>query len=252
VHRESLFSVDGRAVVVTGASAGLGERFARVLAANGARVLAVARREDRLQALAAEVPGIVPHRADVSVAEDRAAAIDAAVGAFGRVDVLVNNAGGGGTAPATEEDLDGFRAAIELNLTAVFDLARLAARRMLEAGTGGSIVNIASIMGHVASAPIPNASYTAAKGGVVNLTRELGCQWARKGVRVNAISPGYFPSESTSVLEGPALDYIKRNCPMGRMGHDGELDGILLFLASDASTYCTGQTFTVDGGWTAR
>lgn len=248
----TLFSVEGRVAVVTGASAGLGERFARVLAANGAHVLAVARRADKLQALADEVPGILAHSADVTVDRDRAGIVDAALAAFGRVDVLVNNAGGSGSAPALDEDLDGFRAAIELNLVAVFDLARRCARPMIESGTGGSIVNIASIMGLVASAPIPTASYTASKGGVVNLTRELGCQWARKGVRVNAIAPGYFPSESTAQLEGPGLDHVKRNTPMGRMGRDGELDGILLFLASGASSYCTGQTFAVDGGWTAR
>ena len=118
----------------------------------------------------------------------------------------------------------------------------------------GSIVNIASTMGLVAAAPIPNASYCAAKGAVVNLTRELACQWARQGVRVNAIAPGFFPSEMTEALESDdrAQGFIRRNCPVGRMGRPDELDGAVLFLASDASTYCTGQVLTVDGGWTAR
>ncbi|MCB1006201.1 MAG: SDR family oxidoreductase, partial [Acidimicrobiales bacterium] len=115
-------------------------------------------------------------------------------------------------------------------------------------------VNIASILGVVASAPIKQASYTASKGAVVNLTRELGVQWARKGVRVNAIAPGWFPSEMTADMftEGPSADYLHRNAPMGRGGDLHELDGALLFLAGDASTYVTGHTLTVDGGWTAR
>ena len=109
------------------------------------------------------------------------------------------------------------------------------------------------MLGSVASAPISNASYTASKGGVVNLTRELACQWARKGVRVNAIAPGYFPTEMTEgIEEGSTRDYLVRNLPMGRLGEPHELDGVLLFLASDASTYCTGQILTIDGGWTAR
>jgi NAD(P)-dependent dehydrogenase (short-subunit alcohol dehydrogenase family) len=142
---------------------------------------------------------------------------------------------------------------LEVNLVGLFELSRLAAARMIEAG-GGSIINIASILGLVASSPIPNAAYCASKGAVINLTRELGCQWARQGVRVNAIAPGYFPSESSQpMIDDPrASDFVKRNCPMARFGEVHELDGVLLFLASDASTYCTGQVLTIDGGWTAR
>ena len=116
------------------------------------------------------------------------------------------------------------------------------------------MVNVASMLGLVGSAPIKQASYCASKGGLVNLTRELGCQWARKGVRVNALCPGWFPTEMTAAMWGDesSEDFVARNCPMGRPGADGELDGALLFLASDASGYVTGQTLTVDGGWTAR
>ena len=141
-----------------------------------------------------------------------------------------------------------------MNLTAVFHLCQLAARTMLDAGAG-SIVNVASILGLVASAPINQASYVASKGAVVALTRELGCQWARRGVRVNALAPGWFPSEMTqeSMIEDDAsMAFVRRNTPMGRMGHEHELDGALLYLASDASTFVTGQTLAVDGGWTAR
>jgi NAD(P)-dependent dehydrogenase (short-subunit alcohol dehydrogenase family) len=124
---------------------------------------------------------------------------------------------------------------------------------MIEHG-GGAIVNVASVLGLVASMPIPAAAYTASKGAVINLTRELACQWARQGVRVNALAPGYFPSEMTApVMEDEGtLRYLTRNCPMGRIGEEHELDGALLFLASDASSFCTGHVLVVDGGWTAR
>jgi len=248
-----LFSVADRAVVVTGASSGLGERFSRVLAANGARVLAVARRVDRLDALASEVPGVIPLVADLANEAQRADVVDIALERFGRVDVLVNNAGFGNPVPALAEPVDEFRGMLELNLVAAFELARLAARAMIDGG-GGSIINITSILGLVAATPIPGSSYAASKGALVNLTRQLGCEWARRTVRVNAIAPGFFPTEATEGMEAgqPGGDYVLQNCPMGRFGAPHELDGIMLYLASDASSYCTGQTFVVDGGWTAR
>jgi hypothetical protein len=141
-----------------------------------------------------------------------------------------------------------------VNLTGLFGLTQLVARSMLARGSG-SIVNIGSILGLVASAPINQASYAATKGAVVNLTRELACEWARRGVRVNAIAPGWFPTEMTNegMFEAEdGLRYLRRNCPMGRGGEPHELDGALLFLAGDASTYVTGVTLAVDGGWTAR
>jgi NAD(P)-dependent dehydrogenase (short-subunit alcohol dehydrogenase family) len=224
-----------------------------VLATNGANVLAVARRVDRLGALADEFPNVVAHQADLADGGSRPGVIAAAVERFGRIDALVNNAGYGNPSPSVDESMDDFRGVIELNLVAVFELSRLAARHMIVQGSG-SIINIASVLGLVASTPIPNASYAASKGGVVNLTRELGCQWARSGVRVNAIAPGFFPSESAGTLEPgtPLAEHVKKNTPAGRPGREHELDGVLLYLASDASTYCTGQTLTVDGGWTAR
>jgi NAD(P)-dependent dehydrogenase (short-subunit alcohol dehydrogenase family) len=248
-----LFSVAGRTAIVTGASSGLGERFARVLAGSGAQVLAVARRLQRLESLASELGGITAHAADLAVEGARRGVIDTALERFGRIDILVNNAGYGISRPAVEEPVDAFRDVLELNLVALFDLSRLAAPPMMEAGRG-SIINIASMLGLVASSPIPNASYTASKGAVVNLTRELACQWARKGVRVNAIAPGFFPSEAMDdAANSPQfLDFVARNCPIPRLGEPHELDGVLLFLASDASTFCTGQVLTVDGGWTAR
>jgi NAD(P)-dependent dehydrogenase (short-subunit alcohol dehydrogenase family) len=251
MQASDVFSVAGRTAIVTGASSGLGERFAKVLATNGAQVLAVARRLDRLEALARDYKGIVPMRADLATEAERGAVIDTAMATFGSIDVLVNNAGYGDPQPALLESLSSFRDVLELNLVALFELSRLAARHMIQAERG-SIVNIASILGLVASAPIANGSYTASKGAVVNLTRELGCQWARKGVRVNAIAPGFFPSEANDEMADRALQYVERNCPMARMGREEELDGALLFLASDASAYVTGTTLTIDGGWTAR
>jgi hypothetical protein len=253
VDVSSVFSVERRVCIVTGASSGLGERFARVLATNAAHVVAVARRRERLDVLAAEHPNVVAHAADLADDAQRSALIAAVMERFGRIDVLVNNAGYGVAQPAVSEPLDDFRAVMELNLVALFDLARSSARHMIDQGSG-SIINIASILGLVAASPIPNASYCASKGAVVNLTRELGCQWARKGVRVNAIAPGFFPSEGTEAMQPdtPAFAHVTRNCPMGRLGTPEELDGVLLFLASDASSYCTGQVLTIDGGWTAR
>jgi len=250
---ESLFAVEGRVAVVTGASSGLGERFVRVLHSAGATVVAVARRGDRLEALAAEFDGVVPYRADLSDRDQTAGVVDAVLERFGKIDVLVNNAGRGEPGPAVDEPLDEFALTLEVNLVSVFELSRRAARPMIEAG-GGSIINVASVLGLGASAPIPNAAYCASKGGVVNLTRELACQWARSGVRVNAIAPGYFPSEMSAPMltDERTAGYIRRNCPMGRFGNPDELDGVLLFLAGDASTYVTGQTLAVDGGWTAR
>jgi NAD(P)-dependent dehydrogenase (short-subunit alcohol dehydrogenase family) len=167
--------------------------------------------------------------------------------------VVVNNAGIGTPMPAEDEPMDHFRQVVDVNLHALFRLCQLAARPMLDQGSG-RIVNVASMLGLVASAPIRQASYCASKGAVVNLTRELGCQWARKGVRVNAIAPGWFPSEMTTDMwdDEASMAYVARNCPMGRPGSGEELDGVLLFLASQASTYVTGQTIAVDGGWTAR
>ncbi|MGI8664154.1 MAG: SDR family NAD(P)-dependent oxidoreductase [Acidimicrobiales bacterium] len=252
----SPFSLTGRIAIVTGASSGLGDRFARVLHAAGATVVVGARRTERLEALAGELGDrVVPVTCDVAVDADcetlHAAALDAGAG---RIDVLVNNAGIGGPVPAEVEDPAGFRRVIDVNLNGLFVLSQLTARTMLEQGSG-SIVNIASVLGLVAAAPIMQASYCASKGAVVNLTRELACQWARRGVRVNAIAPGWFPSEMTSADmfgNDDAMRFLRRNCPMGRGGAEHELDGVLLFLASEASSYTTGQIIAVDGGWVAR
>ncbi|MCC5950703.1 MAG: glucose 1-dehydrogenase [Acidimicrobiia bacterium] len=248
-----MFDLNGRTAIVTGASSGLGDRFARVLHAAGATVVLAARRADRLEALAAELPGSVPVRCDVGDADERRDLIRRAIEATDRLDIVVNNAGIGQPMAAVDEPLEHFEEVLAVNLTAVFHLSRLAARHMM-ARNGGAIVNVASILGMVASSPIHQASYAASKGGVVNLTRELAVQWARKGVRVNALAPGWFPSEMTTEMftDDASGRYLERNAPMGRGGRLDELDGALLFLASDASTYVTGHVLAVDGGWLAR
>ena len=242
-----------RVAVVTGASSGFGVEIARRLASRGDLCILIARRADRLEALVADLDGALAVTCDVANDADLERLVSETLAAHGRIDLLVNNAGIGTPIAAEDEPIDEFRRVVDVNLNALFALSQLVGRQMIAQGHG-NIINIASVLGLVASAPIKQASYTASKGAVVNLTRELAVQWARKGVRVNAIAPGWFPSEMTTEMfeVGPAADYLKRNAPMGRGGEVHELDGALLFLASGASSYVTGQVITVDGGWVAR
>lgn len=248
-----LFSLEGRTAVVTGASSGLGRRFTGVLAAAGAEVVAVARRVDRLEELAARHARVHPIRCDVADEADRVALVETVLERTGRIDVLVNNAGTGGHGPALEESPKLFRETLETNLVAPFHLAALA---VAAAGPGSdtSVVNVASILGIVSGAPLSGAGYAASKAGLIGLTRELAAQWGGRGARVNALAPGWFRSEMTRDLfaDERSRTWVERNTPMRRGGEAGELDGALLFLASGASSFTTGQVLVVDGGWTAR
>ncbi|MPY56077.1 SDR family oxidoreductase [Streptomyces spongiae] len=248
-----LFSLRGRTAVVTGASSGLGARFAAVLAGAGATVFAAARRLDRLKELADTEPRIHPVGCDVASDEDRVRLTETALTATGRIDVLVNNAGAPGAVRAEDESADAFAEVLAVNLVAPFHLARL----MAEAAPSGytrSVVNVSSVLGLVSGAPLGGASYAASKAGLIGLTRELAGQWGPAGIRVNALAPGWFRSEMTEDLfaDDRSRRWVQRGTMLGRGGEPGELDGALLFLASDASSYCTGQVLTVDGGWTAR
>ncbi|KZF03035.1 MULTISPECIES: SDR family NAD(P)-dependent oxidoreductase [unclassified Rhodococcus (in: high G+C Gram-positive bacteria)] len=250
---QDMFSLTGRVAVVTGASSGLGLGFARALAAAGATVYAAARRLDRLEALSAEIPAIVPVRCDVTDDGDRKALVDRCFEESGRLDVLINNAGKPGPPNAEDETLDGFQSILDVNLVAGFHLATYAVSK-IPSGTATSIINISSVIGLVSTAPIGGASYAASKAGTLGLTRELAGQWGRRGVRVNAVVPGWFDTEMTDGLftNDKSAGWVRRNTMLGRGGVDGEIDGAVLFLASDASSYMTGQTLVVDGGWTAR
>jgi NAD(P)-dependent dehydrogenase (short-subunit alcohol dehydrogenase family) len=248
-----IFDLRGRTALVTGASSGLGVDLARTLRAAGATVFVAARRRDRLEALVAEDAGFRPIQCDVSDQASVDAAVTEIHSQIPTLDILVNNAGTTIPARAEDERIEDFRYVLDVNLVGAFHLSQLVGRRMLEAG-GGSIVNVASILGMVASSPNRQAAYCASKGALLNLTRELAVQWAKRGVRVNAIAPGFFPSELTTELleDGPGGEYVRANTPMSRPGRPGELRGTLLLLAGDAGSYITGEVIAVDGGWTAR
>jgi NAD(P)-dependent dehydrogenase (short-subunit alcohol dehydrogenase family) len=251
------FRLDGRTAIVTGASSGLGERFAYVLAAAGAGVVLAARRLEKVEAAARQIRAgggdAIAVCCDVTSDAEVSGLLAAAVDRFGTVDVLANNAG---TAPEEDADIetpDSFRRVVDLNLSGAYCCARAVAPAMMAQGRG-SIINTASISGLVAGDGPDTPSYVASKGGLIALTRELAVRWAKKGVRVNALAPGYFPTEMTAstLSEEEGRRFITDRTPVGRPGAIDELDGALLFLASDASSYVTGVTIPVDGGWTAR
>lgn len=246
-----MFSLNGRVALVTGASSGLGVQFAKALAENGAAVALVARRADRLKSLKDEIEGkggrAVAIEADVTDHAAVARAFDAAEKAFGTVTILVNNAGIAHGGRAVEMPPEEWRKVLTTNLDAVFFWAQEAARRLLAAKKQGAIVNIASVLGLAVSKGA--VAYAAAKAGVVQVTKALAVELAFKGVRVNAIAPGWFVTEmNDDYLSGEAGDAIKREIPMGRFGNPGDLDGALLLLVSDAGSYITGATIVVDGG----
>lgn len=248
-----LFNLSGRIALVTGASSGLGNRFARVLAENGATVIAAARRIDRLEALVADIAeaGGTAHAVACDVTDrDRIdEAFDQAENLAGPVTILINNAGIGHGVAAIDLAADDWHRVIATNLDAVFFVAQAAAQRMAAAEMPGVIVNIASVLGtHVQKGVAP---YAASKAGVIQLTKALALEWARYGIRVNAIAPGWFRTEiNDAYLEGETGEATKRKNPMRRFGEEGDLDGALLLLASGAGSYMTGSLITVDGGHT--
>lgn len=239
--------------IVTGASSGLGARFAIVLAEAGARVVACARRVERVEELARSHPGILPVRCDVTDADDRARLVETALQLDGRIDICVNNAGIASGDRDRQATLEAFSEVMRVNVEAVFALTQAVASYMVARGYG-SVVNVSSMFGLVASTPVSDAGYVTSKSALNGMTRELANQWAPHGVRVNAIAPGWFATEMNEELlsDERSRRWLERLCPMGRPGREDELDGVLLFLASAASSYCTGQVIAVDGGWTIR
>ncbi len=252
------FRLDGKVAIVTGVSSGLGVAFATALASAGANLVVCARREDRLRSNAemiAKQTGrtVMPVQADVSSEADVAKAVSAAESKFGKIDILVNNAGIANAKPSTEMTGREWLDVINVNLNGTFYMARDAAKSMMRKNAGGSIINIASIYGMFGDI-IPAASYYASKGAVVNLTRALAVEWVQSRIRVNAIAPGFFPSEMTQgIQQDPQImAHITSRTPMGRLGKPDELGGALLLLASDAGSYITGHILNVDGGWDAE
>lgn len=249
-HGRDRFSLAGKVAVVTGASSGLGAGFATALATSGAQLVLAGRNQDRLASTKAAIDDLggaaATVRADIANPEDCRTVAEYAISQFGRLDVLINNAGIGTAVPALRESPEEFQAVLDVNLSGAYWMAQAAARVMRP---GSTIINISSVLGLMKSYA-PQAAYAASKAGLIGLTRDLSQQWAgRKGIRVNAVAPGYFATELTaSVPKGPLHDFIARSSPLARMGEQHELDGVIIFLASDASTYITGTTIAVDGG----
>lgn len=247
--------LSGRVAMVTGASGGLGSHFARTLARHGAAVVLAARRIDRLDALAREIEGAggraVAVPLDVTDPASVRAAFDAAERTLGTVDILVNNSGIAGRTGWMLELEDGdFERVVEVNLDGVFRVGREAARRLVAAGLGGAIVNIASIVAFGTRAGI--AAYGASKAAVAHLTKSMAVEWARHGIRVNALAPGYIPTDlNRDYLLSPAGQKLLRHIPLGRFGSPEDLEGPLLLLVSDAGRWMTGTILVVDGGQVA-
>ncbi|MGM0215778.1 SDR family NAD(P)-dependent oxidoreductase [Enterococcus sp. AZ109] len=249
------FDLTGRVALVTGASSGLGVQFAKALANQGAKVALMARREDRLKAVAEEITAlgsealVVP--CDVSDFASIPAAVQKVEDHFGKLDILVNNAGVGISSPAEEQTDEEWLGVIDVNLNAVYMVAREAAK-LMKKNNYGRIINTASINSKAASFDMFDLSaYCTSKGGVVMMTKALANEWAEYKITVNCIGPGYFNSEMTNdyIDTDWFTDYLKRSCPMKRKGNEGELDTAILYFASDMTSYTTGQYLAVDGGW---
>ncbi len=245
------FRLDDKIVIVTGASSGLGVSFAQAFAEAGAHLVLGARRVEQLARTAALVEEAgrraYTHKTDVADPDQCQRLVESAINEFGRVDVLINNAGIGTAVPATRETPEQFRTVIDVNLNGSYWMAQACGRVM---APGSSIINISSVLG-ITTGGLPQAAYSASKAGVIGLTRDLAQQWGpRKGIRVNALAPGFFKSEMTDEYQPGYLDSQLPRIMVGRMGDPAELAATAVWLASPAAGYVTGQTITVDGGLT--
>ncbi|WP_326906643.1 SDR family oxidoreductase [Sedimentibacter sp. MB31-C6] len=251
----NLFDLKGKVAIVTGASSGLGVQFATALAKQGADVAIVARRLEKLNLVKTEIEKLgvkcLPIKCDVTKVEEIKAVVDTVIKQYGKIDILVNNAGIGLFGPAEEQTDELWQTMINMNLNSVYYFAREVGKNMIE-NKYGKIINIGSIHSQVAMTGLPLTAYCSTKGGVLMLTKSLANEWAKYNITVNAIGPAYFESEMTQdvVSDEAFTQVVKTYCPMGRIGKKGELDGAVVYFASDASSYTTGQILSVDGGWT--
>jgi len=255
---KNLFDLTGKVALVTGASSGLGVQFAKALANYGADIAICARRMEKLEAVKAEIEEMgvkcLACRCDVTGSAQIADMVAKIEADFGKIDILINNAGVGSASPAESMPDAEWQMVVNTNLNAVYYVAREVGKVMIKNGYG-KIVNVGSLHSEVVLSsnlwPVP--AYAAAKGGVKMLTKALAAEWAKYGITVNAIGPAYFASEMTAALmEGDVMAPVTATyCPMGRVGMPGELDGAIVYFSSDASSYTTGQLLCIDGGWTA-
>ena len=253
---KNIFDLKGRVALVTGGSSGLGVQFAKALAHQGADIAITARRTDRLEAVKTEIEAIgvkcLTVTCDVGKTDQIVSMVAEVKKHFGKIDILINNAGVGKAIPADTQTDDEWRWVIGINLDSVYYVAREVGKIMIEQKYG-RIVNIGSLHSSVGKIGSGLSAYCASKGGLLMLTKSLAYEWAPHNITVNAIGPAYFPSEMTEAAIGndDFLESIKQRCPMGRVGRDGELDGAVVYFAAESSSYTTGQLLTVDGGWTA-
>ncbi len=256
MHTRELFDLTGKVAIVTGGGGGLGRQMARALAEMGADVVVCGRKAERFEQAAGELSALgvraLGLRCDVTIPDEVRALVDRTKGEFGRVDILVNNAGRAWVAPAATMPVEEWRGVLEVNLTGAFLCAQAAGNAMIAQG-GGKIINIASVAGLGGAMPevLDAIAYNASKGGLINFTRDLAVKWARHKINVNAIAPGWFPSRMSSAIVERWGDRLARNVPLGRIGGDHDLQGAVVYLASSASDYVTGQVLAVDGGQTA-
>ena len=257
MQTKELFDLRGKVAIVTGGGSGLGRQMATALAEMGADVVLCARDAERCAKTAAELSpfGVraLGIRCDVTSADDVRAMVERAKAELGRIDILVNNAGRAWVAPVTSMAVEDWRKVIDVNLTGAFLCAQAAGNVMIAQGGGGKIINIASVAGLGGAMPevLDAIAYNTSKGGLINFTRDLAVKWGRHKINVNAIAPGWFPSRMSSAIVERWGDRLSRNIPLGRIGGDEDLKGTIVYLASRASDYITGQILAVDGGHTA-
>ena len=257
LEMKNYFDLTGSVAVVTGCSTGLGVQMAKALASQGANIVALARRKELIDAVAADLEkeygvSAIGVACDITDTDRVEAAVDEIMAKFGRIDILINNAGTGAVAPAEDITDDQFVNEMNIDLFGTFKMARAVAKKAMLPSGYGRIINIASMYGLVGNKIAPASPYHAAKGGVVNLTRALAAEWGDKGITVNAICPGYFYSPLTKETLDTEFfqNYAKTMIPQGRYGNEGELDTSAIFLSSPASTYVNGVILPVDGGYT--